>query len=227
MGALSMTLCPLHQKRTRTIRNSWPTGSTCFAAVSMRPPTPPSASASLQTHLPPPNPCSQLRPFASGMRGTSMTTGLRLVFLRLTTPNCKQLQTRSVKPTMLVWRMYDKYMSSLTLQTRSASQWTCLTTWDNICPFPFAKCWCLGSDTTQITVSISTTLQLVWSWRTTSQCTSLPHRLASRQGVHQSYLPTLLDAQGLELTVPVQKVYQIKLPDSVSEEGHPFHPNPR
>jgi hypothetical protein len=57
----------------------------------------------------------QLRLSASGMRGTYMMTGLQPVFLRLTTPNCKQLQTGSVKPTMLVWRMYDKYMSSLTL----------------------------------------------------------------------------------------------------------------
>jgi hypothetical protein len=118
---------------------------------------------------------SQLRLSASGMRGTSMTTGLQLVFLRLMTPNCEQLQTGSVKPTMLVWRMYDKYMSSLTLQTRSASQWTCLTTRDNTCPCPFAKCWCLGSNTTQITGSTSTTSHLVWSWRTTSLHTSLPH----------------------------------------------------
>jgi hypothetical protein len=35
-------------KTDRTIRNSWLTGSTCFAAASMRPPTPLSASASLQ-----------------------------------------------------------------------------------------------------------------------------------------------------------------------------------
>jgi hypothetical protein len=28
---------------------------------------------------------------------------------------------------------------------------------------PFAKCWCLGSGTTQITVSTSTTSHLVWS----------------------------------------------------------------
>jgi hypothetical protein len=108
-----------------------------------------------------PYPSSQSRLFASGIRGTSMTTGLWPVFLHLTTPNCKQLQTGSVKPTMLVWRMYDKPISSPTLQTRSASQWTRLTTQDNTRLFPFAKCWCLGSDTTQITVSTSTTSHLV------------------------------------------------------------------
>jgi hypothetical protein len=32
-------------------------------------------------------------------------------------------------------------------------------------------------------------------------------------------------AQGLELTVPVQKVHWIKLPDSVSEAGYPFCPD--
>jgi hypothetical protein len=32
------------------------------------------------------------------------------------------------------------------------------------------------------------------------------------------------DAQWLELTVPVQKVHQIKLPDSIPEEGHPLIP---
>jgi hypothetical protein len=151
---------------------------------------------------------------------------------RLMTPNCEQLRTASVRPMMLVWRVYDKYMSSLTPQMCSALQWTCLTTWDNTCPYPFAKCWCCGSDTTQITVSISTTSQLVWSWRTTSLRTSLPHQVASRQEEHQSYLPTLQDVEWshrcsrLELTVPVQKVHWIKLPDSVSEEGYPLHPNP-
>jgi hypothetical protein len=93
--------------------------------------------------------------------GTYMTTGLQPVFLRLMTPNCEQSQTGSVKPTMLVWRMYNKYMSSPTLQTHSASHWTRLTTRDNTCPYPSAKCWCLGSDTTQITVSTSTTSYLV------------------------------------------------------------------
>jgi hypothetical protein len=130
---------------------------TCKVAV------PSSASALLQTHLPHPYPSSQLQRSTSGMRGTSMTTGLQLVFLCLTTPNCKQLWMGSVKHTMLVWRMYDRYMSSPTPQMRSASPWTRLTTWDNTCPFPFAKCWCLGSNTTQITVFTSTTSHLVWS----------------------------------------------------------------
>jgi hypothetical protein len=152
----------------------------------------PSTSALLQTCLPLPYPSSQSQPSASGMRGTSTTTGLQLVLLRLTMPNCEQSQMASIKHTMLVWRMYNKYMSSPTPQTRSTSQWMCLITWDNTCPFPFAKCWCLGSNTTQITVSISTTSQLVWSWWTTSLHTSLPHQLASRQEVHQSYLLTLV-----------------------------------
>jgi hypothetical protein len=33
-----------------------------------------------------------------------------------------------------------------------------------------------------------------------------------------------MDARGLKLTVPAQKVHQIKLPDSISEEGHPLIP---
>jgi hypothetical protein len=115
----------------------------------------------VQMHLTRPYPSSQLRLFASGMRGTSMTTGLQPVSPRLTTPNCEQSRTESVRRTMLVWRMYDRYMSSPTPQTRSASPWTHLTTRDNTCPCPFAKCWCLGSDTTQITVSTSTTSHLV------------------------------------------------------------------
>jgi hypothetical protein len=156
-------------------RRDGPTESTCFTAVWMQPPTPPSASALLQMCLPLPYPSSQLWFSASGMRGTFTMTGLQPVLLCLTTPNCKQLRMASVKPTLLVWRMYDKYMSSLTPRTRSALQWTCLITQDNTCPYPFAKCWCLGSNTTQITASISTTSQLVWSWRTTSLHTSLPH----------------------------------------------------
>jgi hypothetical protein len=124
-----------------------------------------------------------------------MTTGLQPVLLHLTMPNCKQSQMASVRPMMLDWRTYIKYMSSSTPQTRSALQWTCLTTWDNTGPYPFAKCWCLDSDTTQITVSTSTTSQLVWIWRTTSLCTSLPHQLTSRRGVCQLYLPTLRDAE--------------------------------
>jgi hypothetical protein len=59
-------------------------------------------------------PSSQSWLSASGMRGTSTTTGLQLVLLCLTMPNCEQLRTASVRPTMLVWRMYNKYMSSLT-----------------------------------------------------------------------------------------------------------------
>jgi hypothetical protein len=87
-----------------------------------------------------PYPSSQLRLSTSGMRGTSMTTGLQLVSPRLTTPNCEQSRTEFIKHTMLVWRMYNRYMSSLTLQTRSASPWTRLTIQDNMHPFPFVRC---------------------------------------------------------------------------------------
>jgi hypothetical protein len=83
MGASSMILYPLCQKQTRITRSSWLTRSTCFAAVLMRPPSPPSASALSQMHLPLPYPSSQLRLSTSGMRGTSMMTGLQLVWLCL------------------------------------------------------------------------------------------------------------------------------------------------
>jgi hypothetical protein len=36
-----------------------------------------------------------------------------------------------------------------------------LTIRDNTSPFPFARCWCHGSDTTQVTASTSTTSRLV------------------------------------------------------------------
>jgi hypothetical protein len=61
-----------------------------------------------------PHPSSQLWLSASGMRGTSMMTGLQLVLLCLTMPNCKQLWMESVRHMMLVWRTYVKYMSFLT-----------------------------------------------------------------------------------------------------------------
>jgi hypothetical protein len=138
------------KKRTRITRNSWLTRSTCFTAVSMRSPIPPRASVLSQTHLPLPYPSSQLWCPASGMRGTSTTTGLQPVLLHLTTPNCKQSQMVSVivglEDVCQVHVFFD-----------SAQQWMCLFTQDNTCPCPFAKCWCLDSDTTQITVSISTT----------------------------------------------------------------------
>jgi hypothetical protein len=51
MGASSTTLCPPCPKWTRTIKNSWQTGSTCFTAVLTQLPTPLSASALLQMHL--------------------------------------------------------------------------------------------------------------------------------------------------------------------------------
>jgi hypothetical protein len=153
----------------------------------MWPPTLLSACALLQTCLPLPYPSSQSQLSTSGMRGTSTMTGLQPVLLHLTMPNCEQLQMEFVKPTMLYWRTYVKYMSSLTLQTCSISPCTCLITWDNTCPFPFVRCWCPGSDTTQ------TTSLMVWTWKTISLCTSLPPRLASRQEAHQSYLLTLQD----------------------------------
>jgi hypothetical protein len=121
-------------------------------------------------------------------------TGLQLALLHLTTLNCEQSQMASVTHMMLVWKMYTKYMSSLTPQMHSVSPWMCLTTWDNTCPCPFVRCWCPGSDTTQIALSTSTTSLMVWIWKTINSCTSSPPQLALRQGVHQSYLPTLRDA---------------------------------
>jgi hypothetical protein len=88
-------------KTDRITRNSWPTGST-------------------QMCLPLPYPSSQLWPSASGMRGTFTMTGLQPVLLRLTMPNCKQLRMASIKHTMLVWKMYVRYMFSPTLQTCSS-----------------------------------------------------------------------------------------------------------
>jgi hypothetical protein len=112
MGTSSTTLYPLHPRQIGIARNSWMIASTCFTAVSTWPPTLPSTCALSQTHLPLPYPSSQSQPSASGMRGTSMTTGLQLVLLCLTMFNCKQLQTGSGRPTMLAWRMYIRYMSS-------------------------------------------------------------------------------------------------------------------
>jgi hypothetical protein len=108
-----------HRHIVYDIVSSLPTGSTCFMAVSMQPPTPPIASALLQTCLPLPCPSNQLQLSTSGMRGTYMMTGLWLVLLHLTMPNCKQLQVASIRHTMLVWKMYARYMSSPTPQTHS------------------------------------------------------------------------------------------------------------
>jgi hypothetical protein len=109
------------------------------------------------------------------VKGTPMMTCLQPVLPCLMMLNCEKSRMASIRLTMLVWKMYIRYMSSPTLQTHSVQQWMCLITWDSTCPYPFAKCWCLGSNTTQITVSTSTTSQLVWIWRTTNLHTSLPH----------------------------------------------------
>jgi hypothetical protein len=66
-----------------------------------------------QTRLPLLYPSSQLQLSASGMRGTSMMTGLQPILLCLTTPNCEQLWMAFVRHTMLVWKTYIKYMFSL------------------------------------------------------------------------------------------------------------------
>jgi hypothetical protein len=79
-----------------------------------------------------------------------------------------------VRPTMLVWRMYIKYMSSPIPQMCSVSPWTHLITWDNTHPFPFARCWCPGSNTIQTIQSISTTSPMAWTWKITNSRTSLP-----------------------------------------------------
>jgi hypothetical protein len=122
----------------------------------------------------PPLPLQSVTAFCLWHEGTSTMTGLQLVLPRLMMLNCKQSQMASIKHTILVWRMYARYMSSPTPQTCSISQCMCLTTWDNTCPYPFVKCWCLGSDTTQITLSTSTTSLMGWIWKTISSCTSLP-----------------------------------------------------
>jgi hypothetical protein len=137
------------------------TESSCFVAVLMWPPTLPSMCALSLTCLPLPYPSSQSQLSASGTKGTSMTTGQQPVLPHLTTPNCKLLWMDFVKHTMLVWRTYIRYMSSLTPQIRSASPWPHLITWDNACPSPFVRCWWLGSDTIQITLSTSTTSLMV------------------------------------------------------------------
>jgi hypothetical protein len=161
MGVLSTTLCPLCLSQTRITRNSWMTTSTCFAAVWMQPPTHPSMCTLSLTCLPLPYPSNQLWLSTSGMRGTSTTTGLQPVLLGLTMPNCEQLQMESVRPTMLVWGMYARYMSSLTPQTCSVSPWMRLITQHNTHPFPFVGHWCLGCNTIQTTQSTSNTSPIV------------------------------------------------------------------
>jgi ribosomal protein S27E len=140
----------------------------------MRPPTLLNTCALSQTCLPLSYPSNQLWISTSGMRGTSMMTGLQLVLLCLTTLNCEQLQMAFSRPTMLDWRTYVKYMSSPTPQMHSVSPWTCLIIQDNTCPSPFVRCWCPGSNTTQIILSTSTTSLMVWIWKTISLCTSSP-----------------------------------------------------
>jgi hypothetical protein len=149
MGASSTTLCPLHPKWTRTIRNSWLTGSTCFTAALMRPPTPLSASALLQMCLPLQS-AAAFRLWHEGNLYDDWSAA------GLSTPDDVELQAIADR----VCQAYNvglEDVQQIHVFSNSASQWTCLTTRDNTCPYPFAKCWCLGSHTTQITVSNSTT----------------------------------------------------------------------
>jgi hypothetical protein len=68
---------------------------------------------------------------------------------------------------------------------------------------------------------------MVWIWKPSAH--THPCHLNLHQGrEHASHICQLCktqgsrtDAQWLELLVPVQEVHQLKLPDSVSEEGHP------
>jgi hypothetical protein len=64
-------------------------------------------------------PLQSVMAFCLWHEGTSMTTGLQPVLLCLMTLNSKQSQMASVRPTMLVWKTYIRYMSSSTPQTHS------------------------------------------------------------------------------------------------------------
>jgi hypothetical protein len=192
MGTLSMTLYPLHQRQTRITRNSWLTRSICFMAALMRPPTLPNVFALSQTCLPLPYPSSELRLSTSGMRGTSTTTGLQPVSLAMSdnaelqaiTDGIHQAYNVGLEDICQVHVLSDSANTLCLTMTR-------LTTWDSTCPHPFAKCWCLGSNTIQITVSISITAGV------DLEDHQLAHILATsthvEAGVHQSYLLTLRD----------------------------------
>jgi hypothetical protein len=154
MGTLSTISSPLLPSWTWTVRSSWTTASPCFAAAWMQPPTLFSMCALSLTCLPPPYPSNQLQLSTSGMRETSMTTGLLPALPHLMILNCEQSWMGCVRPTKLVWRTYAKCMSSLTPQTCSISPWTHLITWDKTCPSPFVRYWCLGSNTIYWKVSL-------------------------------------------------------------------------
>jgi hypothetical protein len=149
--------------------------------VWMWPPTHPSTCTSSPTHLPLPYPSSQLQLSASDTRGTSTMTGLQPVLPCLTMPNCKQSQLGYTRHTMLVWKTYDRYMSSLTPLMCSILPWTCLITQDNTHPSPIVRCCCPGSNTIQITLSISITSPMGWTWKTTNLCTFSPPQLTLRR----------------------------------------------
>jgi hypothetical protein len=84
---------------------------------------------------------------------------------------------------------------SRTPRTRSAFVLTRPITQASLPPSPSVGCLCLGSSNTQTTPSTFTTSPLVWSWRTTSWCTSTPPRLASRQVVSPLSPPTSRNAK--------------------------------
>jgi hypothetical protein len=126
----------------------------------------------------------------SGRRVTCTPTGELPVSPRQMTPNCKQLQPASIRRMTLVSRTYVKCTCSQTPQTRSVFVWTRLITLANPPPLLFVGCSCHGSSNMQITLSTFTTSPLVWSWKTTSLCTSTPPRLASRRVVSPLSLPT-------------------------------------
>lgn len=115
-----------------------------------------------------PPPCSLLQLFTCGMTATYMTTGLPLVSPHLMTPSCKQLHEVSSRLLMLACLMCMTCMSSPTPQTHSGLPWMCLIIWDNARPSTSVRCWCLGSDTTQLMSSTSIMLLVVWSWMITN-----------------------------------------------------------
>jgi hypothetical protein len=177
MGALSTILYPLHPKRTRITRSSWPTRSTCFMAALMRPPAPPNTSALSQTRPPLPYPLQSVVAFclwheaylyddwsAAGL-ATSDNTELQAIVDGVC--QAYNVGLKDVHQVHVFSNSTNTLHLTMDMSHHSGQHSSC----------PFAKCWCLGSNATQITVSISTTSQLVWSWRTTTLHTSLPHWL--------------------------------------------------
>jgi hypothetical protein len=227
-------LCPPHPKQTRTIRNSWLTESTCFAAASTRPPTPLSASALLQMHLTRPYPSSQLRLSASGMRGDLYdnwsAAGLSTsddAELRAITDGVCQAYNVGLEDVQQV-HIFSNSANALRLtmdmshhsgQHVSLSICKVLVPWLRHHP---NNCVHFHHITPGVELEDH---QLAHILATSTRIEEGGALVISADFARRRAVTRMLE--GLELTVPVQKVYWIKLPDSVSEEGYPFCPNPR